>query len=207
MHSVHDGGNGQAGGQFGPVADSRFATSVTILGVAMCLYLVNMQAIKSPAFSSEGARQVRIVDPAFCKDQTWPYIDARCLKRVDDAERPAADQGRAAVTANAAAPTIVDAAPRVVGANENPPAATGPLPSGTDGSETPSAAVMPTLPITPPPAASVGDPAAPRAPEIRHEASSVPTDAYDYQRVTDGEHRVRSGHSRRHSQSFFGFRF
>ena len=21
--------------------------------------------------------------PAFCKDQTWPHIDARCLKRVD----------------------------------------------------------------------------------------------------------------------------
>ena len=29
------------------------------------------------------AGAVRIADPAFCKDQTRPYIDQRCLKRID----------------------------------------------------------------------------------------------------------------------------
>jgi hypothetical protein len=69
----------------------RLSTTVTLVAVATCMivatWMVSAFKVPTPTTQSSLVSQadsistVRIVDPAFCQNQTWPYIDERCLKR------------------------------------------------------------------------------------------------------------------------------
>ena len=69
-------------------AGPRRSSTVTVIAVLMCMLAVKsfdpqrQTSQSSPQVDSVSA--VRIVDPAFCQNQTWPYIDPRCLKRSDN---------------------------------------------------------------------------------------------------------------------------
>ncbi len=199
---------GRADRQFAAVGDRKLAASVTLSGVAICMILANVNnvgPVQQPVAPRADAPAVRIVDPAFCKDQTWPYIDARCLKRVDKAEQPAADQRRADPQISAA-----DVSAKVLGANANSPVAAAAGAATTDGAGTPApspAAGTLALPITPQAAPAAGDAGASRATEIRRDAANVPADVFSDQRLTDVSQPHVSRHWRRHSRLLFGFRF
>ena len=70
--------------------ESRIATSTTMIALLLLIGSAHVMrlAVAGPRQSQEQSNAVqpkaaRIVDPAFCENQTWPYIDARCLKRVE----------------------------------------------------------------------------------------------------------------------------
>lgn len=73
-------------------SNARVATTATIGVMLLCVLMANkMSSGAMPHAQHNDAAAVRIVDPAFCQNQTWPYLDARCLKRVDDEKPTAAD--------------------------------------------------------------------------------------------------------------------
>src|ERR1700722_10030000 len=57
-------------------------TAIVCVLAALAVGTRNIETAAPPAAAHQDAPAVRIVDPAFCRDQTWPYIDQRCLKRV-----------------------------------------------------------------------------------------------------------------------------
>jgi hypothetical protein len=196
--------------QSATVVDRKSAATVTLFGLAACMILANVGAVRQPDLPRADAAAVRIVDPAFCKEQIWPYIDARCLKRVDTADRPAADaQGAAPQTSTA------DASTRAVGADANSPLATAANGAATTSVPTANVAGMPAPspagtaapPIIPPTAPAIGNAGASGATEIRRDAANVPADVSDDPRLTDVSQPHASRHGRHHSRSFFGFRF
>jgi hypothetical protein len=72
----------------------RMSTSATLLAVAVCAILAKGHLLEAGTSShtaalaqNAGTAPVTIVAPEFCKDQTWPYIDSRCLRRVDTRRR------------------------------------------------------------------------------------------------------------------------
>ena len=78
----------------------RVATTITLITVATCMVLAKSFAAPHPPGVQSGEVQtVRIVDPDFCKNQTWPYIDARCLKRIAP-DQPVAENHAGIVSAN-----------------------------------------------------------------------------------------------------------
>jgi hypothetical protein len=78
----------------------RVATTITLIAVATCMILAKSFAAPHPPGVQSGEVQtVRIVDPDFCKNQTWPYIDARCLKRIAP-DQPVAENHAGIVSAN-----------------------------------------------------------------------------------------------------------
>ena len=106
----------------------RVATTATLLAVAFCAVMAkgHLLAAQTPsrmaaAAQNSGTAPVTIVAPEFCKDQTWPYIDSRCLRRVDN---PAPNTSRAIVppaTTAAAAPAPSGGSAKTVAAT--PPTA------------------------------------------------------------------------------------
>jgi hypothetical protein len=68
----------------GADAGGRVARTITLIALAMCLVFAKSFAASHPVAAQSGGdvHMVRIVDPDFCKNQTWPYIDQRCLKRI-----------------------------------------------------------------------------------------------------------------------------
>ena len=69
----------------------RVATTATLLAVALCAFMAkgHLLAAQTPSrvaavAQNAGTAPVTIVAPEFCKDQTWPYINSRCLRRVDN---------------------------------------------------------------------------------------------------------------------------
>lgn len=82
--------------------EDRVATTITLVAVvATCMLLAKPLVVtQHPPIAQRGeAPAVRIVDPDFCKNQTWPYIDARCLKRVAP-DQSAAENHAATAPAN-----------------------------------------------------------------------------------------------------------
>jgi hypothetical protein len=70
--------------------ESRIATSATMIALLLLIGSAHVMRLSAaePRQPQEQSKTVqpkaaRIVDPAFCENQTWPYIDARCLKRVE----------------------------------------------------------------------------------------------------------------------------
>jgi hypothetical protein len=70
--------------------NARVLTTVTLGLLAVALIASeSLPATPHPPASPQATTQqqsttaVRIVDPQFCDNQTWPYIDQRCLKRAD----------------------------------------------------------------------------------------------------------------------------
>jgi hypothetical protein len=81
--------------------------------VALCAILSKVHLIETGTSShnaavaqaqNAGTAPVTIVAPEFCKDQTWPYIDSRCLRRVAP-DTPQATVPPATTTAAAPAPS------------------------------------------------------------------------------------------------------
>ncbi len=186
----------------------RVATTATLLAVALCAFMAkgHLLAAQTPsrvaaAAQNSGTAPVTIVAPEFCKDQTWPYIDSRCLRRVDN---PAPDPPQAAVppATTAAAP------PASSGASGNTVAATPPT-AATVAAETTTA-------TNAPPAAPAPDPTDTRAQVVQSVfPAAAPNAASDtrtypatnaYTRASNTSQRRRSEHWNNHS-GFFGFRF
>src|SRR5580692_146947 len=114
-----------------PAKQRRVATTATLLALALCAFMAkgHLLAAQTPsrvaaAAQNSGTAPVTIVAPEFCKDQTWPYIDSRCLRRVDN---PAPDAPRTA----AAPATTAAATPAPSGGSGNTVAATPPTAATT----------------------------------------------------------------------------
>ena len=180
----------------------RVSTTATLAAVALCAFVAqgHLLAARTPsrvaaATQDSGAPPVTIIAPEFCKDQTWPYIDSRCLRRVDP-PLPGDDHKAIAPVTTAAAPPAAD------GVSANTVAAT------PTNAQTAAA-------TTPPPAAPAPSPPDPRAQVIQSvfpaAAPAIPDNGANaapdnYQRTSDASLHRRSRHWNNHS-GFFGFRF
>jgi hypothetical protein len=187
----------------------RVATTATLLAVALCAILAKGHLIEAGTSShnaavaqNAGTTPVTIVAPEFCKDQTWPYIDSRCLRRVAP-DTPQATVPPATTTAAAAAPAPSGGSAKTVAATpptaettvaqttvatNAAPAAAAPNPTDTQDQATQSQVMQSVFPAA----------AAP-------DTSTYPaTNAYT--RASNSPQRRRSEHWNNHS-GFFGFRF
>jgi hypothetical protein len=184
----------------------RVATTVTLLAAAACAILAKGHQLEAGTSShnaavtqNAGTVPVTIVAPEFCKDQTWPYIDSRCLRRVDN---PAPDAPQASV----APATTAAAMPAPSGGSGNTVAAT-PTPAET------------AVATNPPPTATNAQPAAaaPNPTDTRDQVmqSVFPAPAPDtrtypatnvYTRAANASQSRRSEHWN-NQFGFFGFRF
>ena len=181
----------------------RVATTATLLAVALCAVMAkgHLLAAQTPsrvaaAEQNSGTAPVTIVAPEFCKDQTWPYIDSRCLRRVDN---PAPNTPRAIVppaTTAAAAPAPSEGSAKTV-------AATPPIAETTVAQTTVATNAAPA--------------AAPNPTDTRDQvmqsvfpAAAPDTRAYPatnaYTRAANASQHRRSEHWNNQS-GFFGFRF
>ena len=190
----------------------RVSTTTTLVAVAVCAILAkgHLLEARTPSHTAAvaqnaGTAPVTIVAPEFCKDQTWPYIDSRCLRRVDTPAPPAdAHQAVATPATTAAATPAPDsvsakavAAPpansEAAASTSTPPAA--PASSSPDTRAQVIRSVFPTAEST-----------ATRDNDIQRGNANAATDAPAYQRTSDVPQHRRSRHWNNHS-GFFGFRF
>jgi hypothetical protein len=207
-------------------ARQRAGTTAVLLGMVLCVVAMKTHSIETPASTSHQAAQngvaapAKIIAPEFCKDQTWPYIDSRCLRRVDNPAPPAAPPR--IVTPPATTAAAAPAASNVT-ANNTVSAST------TDGKAAPSAATnhddnatppAPASPATPAPApaspaASASNPPDPRmqvmqsvfpttTPGAASESGATRNDVASYQHTGDSSQHHRSWN---HHSNFFGFHF
>jgi hypothetical protein len=197
-----------------PAKQRRVATTATLVAVAVCAILAKGHLLEAATPSHNaavaqaqyaGTAPVTIVAPEFCKDQTWPYIDSRCLRRVDNPPPPAdvrqAIAPRATTAAATSAPDSVSAkavaAPpansEAAASTSTPPAA--PTPSSTDTRAQVIQSVFPTAEST-----------ATRDNDVQGGNANAATDVPAYQRTGDVSQHRRSRHWNNHS-GFFGFRF
>src|ERR1700722_2421409 len=98
-----------------PAKQRRVATTATLLALTLCAFMAkgHLLAAQTPsrvaaAAQNSGTAPVTIVAPEFCKDQTWPYIDSRCLRRVDNPPPADARQAIAPPATTAAATPAPD---------------------------------------------------------------------------------------------------
>jgi len=193
----------------------RMSTSATLLAVAVCAILAkgHLLEARTPSHTAAlaqnaGTAPVTIVAPEFCKDQTWPYIDSRCLRRVDN---PPADARQAiALPARTAAATpapdsvsakAVAAPPansEAAASTSTPPAAPAPSSPDARAQDTRAQVIQSVFPAA--------EPAATRDNEVQRSNANAATDAPAYQRTSDVSQHRRSRHWNNHS-GFFGFRF
>jgi hypothetical protein len=190
----------------------RVSTTATLVAVAVCAILAkgHLLEARTPSHNAavaqnSGTAPVTVVAPEFCKDQTWPYIDSRCLRRVDNPAPPAdAHQVVAPPATTAAATPAPDsvsakavAAPpansEAAASTSTPPAAG--APSSPDTRAQVIQSVFPTAEST-----------ATRDNDILRGNANAATDAPAYQRIGDVSQHRRSRHWNSHS-GFFGFRF
>jgi hypothetical protein len=181
----------------------RVATTATLLAVALCAVMAkgHLLAAQTPsrvaaAEQNSGTAPVTIVAPEFCKDQTWPYIDSRCLRRVDN---PAPNAPRAIVPPA----TTAAAAPAPSGGSAKTVAAPPPIAETTVAQTTVATNAAPA--------------AAPNPTDTRDQvmqsvfpAAAPDTRAYPatnaYTRAANASQHRRSEHWNNQS-GFFGFRF
>jgi hypothetical protein len=190
----------------------RMSTTATLLAVAVCAILAKGHLLEAglPSHNAAvaqhaGTAPVTIVAPEFCKDQTWPYIDSRCLRRVDNPAPPSDTRQAIAPPATTAAATPVSdgvsakavAAPpansEAAASTSTPPAA--PAPSSIDTRAQVIQSVFPTAEQT-----------ATRDNDVQRGNANAATDAPAYERASDISQHRRSRHWNSHS-GFFGFRF
>jgi hypothetical protein len=192
-----------------PAKQRRVATTATLLAVALCAFTAkgHLLAAQTPsrvaaAVQNNGTAPVTIVAPEFCKDQTWPYIDSRCLRRVDN---PAPDAPQATI-----APATTAAATPAPDRGSGNTVAAAPPTAATNVAQT-NAAQTNVETNAPPPAA------APNPTDTRDQvmqsvfpAAAPDTSTYPatnaYTRANNAPQRRRSEHWNNHS-GFFGFRF
>jgi hypothetical protein len=182
----------------------RVATTATLLAVALCAVMAkgHLLAAQTPsrmaaAVQNSGTAPVTIVAPEFCKDQTWPYIDSRCLRRVDN---PAPNTPRAIVPPA----TTAAAAPAPSGGSAKTVAATPPIAETT--------VAQTTVAANAPPVAAAPNPTDTRDQVMQSvfPAAAPDTRAYPatnaYTRAANASQHRRSEHWNNQS-GFFGFRF
>ena len=67
---------------------TRTSTTVTLVAVALCGLLADRDLLgdaSSPPVPAAAQNQVtKVIAPEFCKDQTWPYLDGHCLRRIEN---------------------------------------------------------------------------------------------------------------------------
>jgi hypothetical protein len=181
----------------------RMSTSATLLAVAVCAILAKGHLLEagSPSHTAAvaqngGTAPVTIVAPEFCKDQTWPYIDSRCLRRVDNPAPPAdARQAIAPPAATAAAPPANSEA---AASTTTPPAAPAPSSPGTRAQDTRAQVIQSVFPTAESNVTPDND--------IQRGNATAATNVPAYQRTSDDSQHRRSRHWNNHS-GFFGFRF
>jgi hypothetical protein len=111
--------------------ESRLSATFVLLSVLICALVAHALApsaaaivLKNGPVREQPAGTVRIVDPAYCANQTWPYIDERCLKRADTPERTAtatqADTASSAATSPVGNP-VSRVIPTATGSEASPP--------------------------------------------------------------------------------------
>src|SRR5580692_11336920 len=200
-----------------PAKQRRVATTATLLAVALCAFTArgHLLAAQTPsrvaaAAQNSGTAPVTIVAPEFCKDQTWPYIDSRCLRRVDNPPPPADARQAVAPPATTAAATPAPASVSAKAVAAPPPPAP---PAHTEAAASTSTPPAAPAPSSPDPRAQViqsvfpaAEPAATRDNDVQPGNANAATDAPAYQRTSDGSQHRRSRHWNNHS-GFFGFRF
>jgi hypothetical protein len=180
----------------------RVSTTATFLAVAVCAILAKGHLLEASTPShnaavaqTAGTAPVRIVAPEFCKDQTWPYIDSRCLRRVDNPAPDAPQPTAAPATTAAATPASSEASNTVA---VTPPTAetTAAQTNVATNAQPAAAALKPTDTRD-----QVMESVFPAAPDTR---TYPATNAYT--RAVSASQRRRSEHWNNHS-GFFGFRF
>jgi hypothetical protein len=181
----------------------RLSTTVTLLGAVACVVLAKTLAIGAPAMPSaaaaphQGVTPVTIVAPEFCKNQTWPYIDARCLRRVDPAPPPAEARNASAAPVNSGAvnsgPVTAPPAPAPVIHDGVPPS-----PEASPAAA-PSQVIQSVFPTTGPGTVAQND--------LQSAGADTSAATPTYQRVTDPMPPRHSRHWRHGIFSFGGFRF
>jgi hypothetical protein len=195
----------------------RMSTTATLLAVAVCAILAkgHLLEARSPSHTAAvaqnaGTAPVTIVAPEFCKDQTWPYIDSRCLRRVDNPTPPAdAHQAIASpATTAAATPAPDDMSAKAVAAPpanseaaasaSTPPAAPAPSSPDTRAQDTRALVIQSVFPTA--------EQTATRDNDVQRGNANATTDMSAYQRASDVSQHRRSRHWNSHS-GFFGFRF
>jgi hypothetical protein len=187
-----------------PAKQRRMSTTATLLAVAVCAILAKGHLLEAGSSShnaavaqNAGTAPVTIVAPEFCKDQTWPYIDSRCLRRVDN-PAPSAPQATVPPATTAAA------APAPSGGSAKTVAATPPTAETT--------VAQTTVATNAPPAAAAPNPTDTRDQVMQSvfPAAAPDTRAYPatnaYQRANNASQRRRSEHWN-NQFGLFGFRF
>jgi hypothetical protein len=221
MHSVLSQDITNADAATGAAQQRRASTTGTLLGVAACLVLAKALALGAPALSSaaapphqgvtQGVTPVTIVAPEFCKNQTWPYIEARCLRRVDNPP-PADARSASAAPANSAAASPgpvksepVNSEPANSAPVLAPPAAAPVIYDGVPPPPAPSPAAAPSLVIQT--VFPTAEPGAAPPNDLQSAGADTSPGATPYQRVNDA---ARPHHARHWRHGFFpfgGFRF
>jgi hypothetical protein len=198
----------------------RMSTTATLLAVAVCAILAKGHLLEAKTSShnaavaqNTGTAPVRIVAPEFCKDQTWPYIDSRCLRRIDN---PAPDAGQATVapaTTAAATPAPSEGSGNTVAATPPTAATTAAQTNVTQTNVAQPTVAQSTRATSAPPVAAAPNPTDTRDQVIQSvfpSAAAPDTRTYPatnaYTRAVNASQRRRSEHWNNHS-GFFGFRF
>jgi hypothetical protein len=190
--------------------EGKLVATTILIALVMCMFLSKLHGNQPPKSMELDAR--RIVDPAFCKDQTWPYIDQRCLKRIDASDGTANNETAGGPATNFQPTVALSGMPTSVPGTVN-------VSSNAVTPETPSQAVPP-QPITPqtppsqaglaptvvvPPAPPATSTLTPEPPEVReNNADAAMAAPLDRQMDDASQHRK---HWRRHAHFIFGFRF
>jgi hypothetical protein len=180
----------------------RVATTATLLALALCAFMAkgHLLAAQTPSRVAAAAQNnvtapVTIVAPEFCKDQTWPYIDSRCLRRIDSPDAPQATVALAKTAAATPAPSAE---------SSSTVAATPPI--------TETNAAQTNVATTAPPAAAPPNSTDTRGQVMQSVFPAVPPDTSTYPatnaytRAANASQHRRSEHWNNHS-GFFGFRF
>jgi hypothetical protein len=170
-------------------------TAVACVLAALAIGTRNLQTTSAPSQTAahQNVADVRIVDPAFCRDQTWPYIDQRCLKRSPPQQTASTQPENISPPINIA-PQTANTAPRDVMQSASSTERNAPSPIVAE-SPVPSPQPVPAESST---------------------ASPAPTDPAKVYSTTqtafiDDSPAVKPApkphHGRHHSGFFFGFRF
>jgi hypothetical protein len=175
------------------VSERQIATTAALVVMAVCMIIAKVHGVETPVLPQQNyPPAIRVVDPEFCKNQTWPYIDARCLKRSDS---PAPSAGNASIVAVEVGQTTVatSGSTRVVGS--------APVGDGmVSHASTPADSQIQTAPAA---ASTSGQPL---ANEVQAIATDAPLDSA-YPRPADLGQPHLSRHARHHARFIFGFRF
>jgi hypothetical protein len=170
-------------------------TAVACVLAALAVGTRNLETTPAPpAAAHQDVADVRIVDPAFCRDQTWPYIDQRCLKRVPPQQTASTQNDNASPPMNIA-PQTANMAPRDVTQSAS---------TAEQNAQSPITAAE-TAVQSPQPVPAESSVASPAQTDLTKLSSTTPTAFIDDSPAI--KPAPKPYHARHHSGFFFGFRF